>query len=229
MKINSSFYDYYDNAVEYDNVDNSLHYNRFTSIVRLSEIKSQLPEKLTVSVDRNYRNRYPDPSFELMLMGFCGRLYPVVNVINTDNNPFNMWIYDQFDLRKREREGLFSVHGYGFKFAGRPLDGKEFLAHKGESVEPDFFLEIKAPAFLIRKQPFTTQGYHRSLEVVVNPMLRDYSFFRVMDAFTAFQELSMYLGNVLVTHDKPDTIGDDDRIKQHGFDFKWSFRKKSGE
>ena len=51
-------------------------------------------------------------------------------------------------------------------------------------------------------------------------------FYKVIDAFTAFQEISMFIGGVLGIGEKEIVeIEDKYKIGQHGFD-KWSFRKE---
>lgn len=56
--------------------------------------------------------------------------------------------------------------------------------------------------------------------------LKDLFFYRAVDAFTLFQELSMFVGGVLPRNPNPMVEITDDKVKveKHGFD-KWSFRK----
>lgn len=54
--------------------------------------------------------------------------------------------------------------------------------------------------------------------------LADFSFARAMPPAQAYQELSMFLGNIAAPDNTPITISDKDRIQQHGFD-NMSFRK----
>lgn len=57
-----------------------------------------------------------------------------------------------------------------------------------------------------------------------NPLLATFQMFRSLNAWQAFQELSMFFGNLAAPDRVPVTVADKDRIAQHGFD-KWSFRK----
>lgn len=55
--------------------------------------------------------------------------------------------------------------------------------------------------------------------------LKDINFPKILDAFTAYQELSMWVGGVLPKNENGmATISDKDKVAKHGFD-KWSFRK----
>jgi hypothetical protein len=58
----------------------------------------------------------------------------------------------------------------------------------------------------------------------VNPCLKDIEFQRVLDPFTAYQELDQWISGVLGQNPEPDEVSDKVKIQQHGFD-SWSFRK----
>ena len=60
--------------------------------------------------------------------------------------------------------------------------------------------------------------------VIANPRLKDYQFERIKDSTTAFQEISMYLANILVEQKPVAEVEDKYRVEQHGFDLKDSFR-----
>ena len=63
--------------------------------------------------------------------------------------------------------------------------------------------------------------------LTINPTLKNYSFFKVMDAYTIFQELSMFVdgmlsspGNVLIE------IADEYKKEAHGFGHKYAFKRE---
>ena len=59
----------------------------------------------------------------------------------------------------------------------------------------------------------------------LNPLLKDYEFYKMFDTFQAFQEVSMFMGGVLGAGEKEITVvADKYKIAQHGFN-KFSFRK----
>ena len=80
------------------------------------------------------------------------------------------------------------------------------------------FLEHKSPAWVM---DFSSG---REKNGVVNPRLKDYQFDRIKDSNAAFQEISMYLANILVEQKELPIIEDRYRVEQHGFDLKKSFR-----
>lgn len=83
----------------------------------------------------------------------------------------------------------------------------------------DIFLEYKVPVWTIKLDRSQNNG-------LINPKLKDYGFDRIKDSFTTFQEISMYLSNILVEQKETAVIEDKFRIEQHGFDLKKSFRKE---
>ena len=62
--------------------------------------------------------------------------------------------------------------------------------------------------------------------IELNPKLAKYEFFKKLAAWQAFQELSMFLGNLAAPDKTTVQLSEKDRINQHGFD-NWSFRTRS--
>jgi hypothetical protein len=60
---------------------------------------------------------------------------------------------------------------------------------------------------------------------IANPQLDKISFQKVLDPFTAFQELEMWIGGVLTENKETSQVSNDIKIQQAGFDLKTSFRK----
>ena len=64
--------------------------------------------------------------------------------------------------------------------------------------------------------------------IEVNPRLLSFEFYRAMQPFELYQELSMWVGGVLPQHDAMTArFSDADRFVERGFDAKTSFRKMS--
>lgn len=59
---------------------------------------------------------------------------------------------------------------------------------------------------------------------ILNPCLKDFGFERIKDGFSVFQDLSMYLANILIEQKPVATVDDKHRIEKHGFDLRESFR-----
>jgi len=214
MKLHTDFQDYYDTAVGFG-VDNNVHFNRFSKEVEI-QIKSQanLP---------NYRN--------VGLLGFCGKIYPFVEM-----KKYNRRYDEEYDL---EGFKVLEVYfAYSFEdFKNKKLewsdysDVSEYFDHSREVKLKQFFIDWNYQSdavFLEYKVPIWTMKFDSgsNFNGLLNPKLKDYGFERIKDSLTAFQEISMYLSNILVEQKETAIIEDKFRIEQHGFDLKKSFRKE---
>ena len=61
--------------------------------------------------------------------------------------------------------------------------------------------------------------------IINNPCLRVYQFFKIMDAYTCFQEIAMFMSNMANPEKPIPQISNNDMIQAKGFDLKYSFRK----
>ena len=85
------------------------------------------------------------------------------------------------------------------------------------------FRNAKAPIFVYDSENIKARNGSAFL---INPILKEFEFYKVVDAFTAFTELQMFIGGVLGVGEKEIVeIEDKYKIGQHGFD-KWSFRRE---
>ena len=161
------------------------------------------------------------------ILGFCGKLYPVVQIKQSYPLPdlvksyysledFKNSVYGQsIDWnKKKKRTWGFRWFSYGF------LDVEDLDTFFSQDLSKlsNLFSKYNCPVFLYGQ-------WNQKYEVRLNPTLKDLEFFKVQNPFTCFQELSMYIGGVLKQPDRPMVeITDKDRISKHGFD-KYSFRK----
>lgn len=93
---------------------------------------------------------------------------------------------------------------------------------------------VRSPVFVIRgmsveeSKQFDLHGFRYGEHPYLlesNPQLHQYGFFRIKDAYTAFQEISMYLGGVMGSEGNPMVkLNDKELLQKHGFD-NWSFKK----
>ena len=99
------------------------------------------------------------------------------------------------------------------------------LEFEGAKIDDQIFRDLGAPAFIVLNTSYHFMRDRRSARVVTNPRLATLGFNKKMDAFTAFQEIAMFLGSTLASEPiAPSTVGDDELIaKSKGFD-EQSFR-----
>lgn len=217
MLILSKFRDYYDSSVGYG-IDKTIIYERETRIVKSKEFF--LDDY--IAGENYYRGfewgrRATITRHEWRIIGFCGKTYVLlVEKTKEDDKESTLETVEYF-YGDETLERVFKKK----KEKWRYKETQEFI-NKWHSKEFfNFSLTNKVPIFSV--QPFG--GYLKTLEVVLNPSLGEIKFSRIFDSISAFQEIQMFISGVLGT-DSPKTleISNDEKIKQYGYDPKWSFR-----
>lgn len=229
MYIISKNKDYYDGVADSMGIDKTIVYERHPI-----EITKQKDMPKIFHHKNIWQHRYDNPFYNItysdvnlkktkkykkaycFIIGFCGKLYLGWKLHYTIKR------YG-FAL---DEEKIDIVHGY--KNAKKYLKN-EYWRHNLdddikyiETYDPiNIFREINAPVFV-----YDTDTNNRHNSFIINPLLKDYEFYRVIDTFQTFQEIQMFIGGVLGSGEK-DIIEVDDKYKitQHGFN-KWSFRKE---
>jgi hypothetical protein len=218
MIIHGGKPDYYDRARGYG-IDPALHYIRTSSCVYHAELKAKLPAAALEGLGLNSTSRLGESQFR-GLVGFCGRWYPCIEVLIGEQSDLAYSFESLRTLSPSYRQELAAAQKRKQRFGRRwrRRDDKKDFLNRQPSHHDAVFLELGAPVLLA----FVKSG---KLRIETNPNLKDLQFYKVVEPFTAFQEISMYLGNQLARQQDPENVPDKYRIEQHGFDPKWSFRK----
>lgn len=229
MIINSKYHDYYDAAAN-TGVDKTIIYDRAVS---------SLPIKL-IDVDKEWRysNLFPSsfwrstkPEYSLLLIGFCGRthlcLVKIIKKINDANEYLYLYkedIQNEFEILSKKKDKHYKN---SFKNIWDRYENKEYT---------DVFIKYKTPIFLQylyglsykyddESESVILNFYGDTKFTILNPKLKTIKFFKVKDTYTAFQEIQSFISGVIGNKEKEIVnITDKDKINQHGFDYKWSFR-----
>lgn len=83
--------------------------------------------------------------------------------------------------------------------------------------------QLKCPYFILTVEA-------RQVVLKTWPVLSDINFQKIVDPFTAYQEVQAYMFGVLGGNEKQIVeISDKSKLTKHGFDVKSSFRKQKGE
>ena len=226
--------DYYDGVVGSVGMDKTLVYER--EIVEITDNKAMpkpfkhkryswddknpLLSVCHANVDHNKTKKYDD--VRGFIVGFCGKLYLG-------------WKFEYKEFEWNHEEGIHSPVIktkiiYGYENAKKYLKSDYWRSNLDddiryvESYDPmDLFRKFKTPVFVFdgdRRSPRNDNAF------IINANLKEYEFYKMVDAFTAFQEISMFIGGVLGIGEKEMVeIEDKYKIGQHGFD-KWSFRRE---
>jgi hypothetical protein len=212
MRIISKFKDYYDGGASFG-VDVTHTYIR-------------------ESKDINYI-KYP---YYCDVIGFCGKIYPfdnAISILNDDPKQFTNYDTDyKFEQYKddsyNERYRLVKEDGKYWTFYSHLMEHKSphskkeyFDIIRSDKKLLEIFLQYSVPIFHIGHVP----GYYEKI-LTLNPCLKDYAFYKIFDTIQAFQEIQMYISNVIVSDTKVVVpVGSDNVIRDSkGFD-KWTFRK----
>lgn len=235
MRIISKFHDYYD-AVQTQGQDRTMVFVReeqeFSQAHRekrcppvyanfLAQMAGQAPRVRDL---RKASERYSRVFISAGVILFAGRLYPFAEATcalrgSLASEP-SRFIYDFQEL-----VALLAEHNFDLEESDRPKysywrgtqtwSWKEFFALSGSERMMD---EAVSQRWAI------LSWEARGDMLRICPRLHDLQFFRKLDAWQAYQELSMFLGNLAAPERNTVQIEDKYRIAQHGFD-KWSFRR----
>ena len=246
MRIISKFSDYYDSGMKYGTDPNILyvresieHKRTWRKRCEYDEAHAVVTKVLDAGETRERWHRHTiDGRFtdSTIVVLFCGKIYPCLKLsveVKTfpcvTKNTHYCYTFEQVEsvykehLSKKELKSFYEPRTRRRRWSRWNRDTfiegiKKFFslsgASNGDLLDFHHAKEIPVALFVFDHQ------------VVYNPCLKDIKFFRIMDNFSAYQELAMFIGGVLGGK-SPKTIevSNDIKIAKRGFD-KWSFRKE---
>ncbi len=241
MKILSDFQDYYDSALGVAGVDTEVVFRRFTKRLEPNTDAIQgwfetlsgggrtpFWEWRNYSPLWHYRpEAHPFAVVQEFIIFFCGKIHYGIEVspsgLSTPNPARNLIFFDdaiggfiENYLNIALEEYAHSVRYFGEQPYNAFLEIRLRMARlESSSVIQSLHVAYNAP-ILVHVFPDT---------LLINPSLKQYHFMRLYDTYTAFQELAMFVGGVLAGNENPLLeVSERDKLLQHGFDDKWSFR-----
>lgn len=230
--------DYYDGVAGTTGIDKTIIYDRETqefegdNIPVIFERKrgywSSISRNKTPFHQMNYHHikkefRKICDEHTYFIIGFCGKLYigwKLYRVINSDEEVSTEFTYDnEYMIKILEDKSWDGILSDSINYV------QSFNALQ-------IFRDLKSPVFVYdsdydRKTYYKKRNNNRLSKFIVNPLLKNYEFYKVFDTVQAFQEVQMFMGGVLGKGEKEIVeVQDKYKITQHGFDYKWSFRKE---
>lgn len=246
MRINSEFSDYYD-TVQSEGQDQSLVYQRHKTegVIEFYPFHS--------GGNHPTRNQQVQIVYKSHHIGFCGKIYPVLEMIPgkyAELNPKEIrehrrWCYSLEDVDAFVKSNFkdttdYFKKGYLRKSNWSSYDRRNaFESFFQKNKEYEKSMEIKSaplfenmrPIFVAVYEPeysIPRSGQYRrqisSGKVTYNCPLKQFEFYRIMPPFQAFQEISMWLSNQAVPFKPIPEMTNQIKIEARGFD-KFSFRK----
>ena len=227
MRIISKEHDYYD-TVQKQGVDNSVLYLR--NSCKLEGKNRDVIKKVVHPIINNlkpiYRIEHYVREFGTTNVGFvlfCNKVYPYIEFKITERTGKYSSISEEticYNMKCVEK--LMEKYDDGSSGVAAMMSrAKELFSNSGKELKGliELHFEHKCPVFLV-----VHNGFRDS--VILNPSLKKAEFFKVFEAYSAYQELSMFVGGVLSSNmSVPVQMSDKIKIEKHGFDSKLSFRK----
>lgn len=246
MRINSRFKDYYD-LVMGQGIDTSLIYNRFT---KTEPIKCEASWVRWDTLKYNYIYDNTAIWMHKQVIGFCGKLYVTIGALNKipsgakDNNAitycyseqdFTKFVTEHYDesIIEKYHKRLKHNHSYFSKQYMENAFSVDQVVYRTTSIkELQKHFEV-APIFVIVTEdgwsrPYSiprSNTFDQVRHIIYNPRLSDFNFAKMMDPYTTYQELNIYLSNIAVPIKPIPHIDDVTMAEIKGFD-KTSFRKE---
>jgi hypothetical protein len=192
------------------------------------------------------------------IIGFCGKIYPCIEIYYLDQQKLKSFKNKYSNEYYNKSSFYTSFFAYTFEqlyeFLSKDSAAKKNIDKDVRRYNPNYtfrndfgylkhhllspyfnrdkysqiFVDNNIPIFIIKDDG--RKWSYRYNNILFNPSdLHKYKFQKVFGPYEAYQELEMYISNVLKLHE-PVTIevSEKDRLSKHGFD-KWSFRKSSSK
>jgi len=190
------------------------------------------------------------PSHEPVFVGFCGKIYCGIQfnweppgfcedkVIRTAYNTRDIIkilrefdkIYKTTNTKKFIEDKNVDTSSWNKLTSFNETALSNYFKKYNNTEFVDYFVDLNTPVFVVSD----TSG--QSAMITVNPTLLDHDFQKVMDSYTAYQEIEMFMGSVLAELDEINVPGISDKDLAAGKGFNnWSFRtlptkhKKKGQ
>jgi hypothetical protein len=164
------------------------------------------------------------------IIGFCGNVYPVIEFrLHVSGGFRTQFFYDAESIKEfMEAKGIkeSSKRSYFWRedfHVKSPAGLKNFFdTNRWKDLKKEFH-NNKTPVFVLGRLDEKDDRKHA---LVLNPILKNYQFFKVKDTVTAFQDIYSYISGVLGVEAKPTVkITDKELAKKRGHDGEYSFRK----
>ncbi|AVH85031.1 hypothetical protein RsoM2USA_102 [Ralstonia phage RsoM2USA] len=228
MRIISKFQDYYDSGMAFGQDRSVVFYREEQDIIPVVQgyVKTY-PAYMHIDSGDHYQTfnfgPYYDPDTVLIhkvTVVFCGRVWNALAV-----GHYKFQIFYDFDSFKEHLTKL----GKSFendsivrwRAPQHEMHYKNWFADQGTTKHRDQLINDR----IIIATNYRIDCYGDNQKVTTNGSLKEVQFYKVMDSYTAFQEIDMWIGGVLPKDGPPMIeVTDKDKVAKHGFD-KHSFRK----
>ena len=234
MRIISDIKDYYDFAQDHQDstiykrdhkkikIENTHSFGLNTQTTLFNDFFSKIPNihfsKYDLKNNKDFKSYFYR---EIGVICFCGDFYPYVCLTLIDKNS-KEHDYIFYDLETLE------------EITGRDWNRKTYIDFFDiNSYRKDIFFELKSPVFIFNRNsfdekstnPFKTVGELTQI-LYMNPILKEYVFYVLVDSYQTYQEIDMFLNNELVENKTPTPETTEEKFRMNSrFGGKYSFRR----
>ena len=243
MKIISKFQDYYDIGIAYG-VDEKLRFER--KEVCLDEHSRYGVHHSHIFYKEHHYHRL---KLFYFCVGFCGKKYPFVqakiekivknnkgaqHMLETEDSFYTLESFEAFfeahvDTSKEWIEAYTDYGGYHERRSS--FGRKAFFADIGDHYkktklrEEDLFQKHHIPYYVaIHEEVMIDDHPHLNFKTLATPKLKSYRFAKAVPPMQAFQEISMYLGQLNLAENTIVQIDDKYLAQGKGYDC-YSFKR----
>lgn len=233
MRVISKFNDYYDIGMSYGQ-DQSLIFHRQENKIIMPDNSWGKEPALFQKDCTNLRNIW-ELSYRRIIVGFCGEAYLCYYLeLTLPHHPFKVSTYAFNEEAVRRFLELWLNEKTYLQFLEPTPKNSWRTRLRLDQVQKvfslfnpnkffNYFIDKKIPIFVAQRH---LSG--RGVVVCENSNLSDVEFYKVIDPYTAYQEISMFIGGVLGVGE-PDIIEVSDECKRDGKGFNdQSFKTRAG-
>jgi hypothetical protein len=200
MRIISKFKDYYDGLMDHSKDRLNRVWVRNTESLELPLSKIKNLDKSTI---------YWGWQYSLYYAVVSGKVYPFIKYDAGGTYPQKVTYYYSLEEFDKDHPKVTS---------GRHKRWIDFFSTKPDLT--DLCMELESPVLIVTK-------YGNEFVVIKNPRLKDIEFYKQMDIYSVYQEIDMFMSNVMVSDKMPmSPMTDIEKVESHGFDKNISFRKQ---
>ena len=239
MRIISKFHDYYDIGMSHGQ-DQTLIYHRVPTVSKskasyFCDVPIDFEEETSANIlAQSHANAL---SYQRIVVGFCGKVYQCY-VMGADVTPYHQPsiritsccynalgvknFIDDYGAKETIKSFYSKPHPWRTDSLKYSIIQRRFDEWKTDKYF-DEFIKLKAPVFVVDR---CNMG--REIRMTINLELTTFQFYKVVDPYTAYQEIAMFIGGVLGVGE-PFMIEIEDKYKRDAKGFNdQSFKTRPG-
>jgi len=232
MLILSDFRDYYDSALAHG-VDKTIVYHRRKNTDTISsEVLSQVLSEQEIEAYYFLRNNTPATP---QLVVVAGKAYIRIRFADSYNNVSNHYNIESISQAKQVK----NIYKNGGKFEGsflskgstieQLMSAAQKLFHIHGRDVTDFAIKHNiVVAIVIERDEYKPGcGYAKETTIKHNPRLQNIEAFKIVDSYTAMQDIMMWISGVIGSPaGEMIEVSDKDKVVAKGFDKVYGFRTR---